>query len=763
MASRTADGSRIAHFYRFSVSERLRTLFERGLLSEEDYHSLLSSQQVLSAEEADRLIENVIGVFSLPLGLGLNFQMNSRDYLVPFAVEEPSIVAAVSSAAKTVRRAGGFNAACEESLLIGQIQVVDVPQPAKMRSHLLQHHEEILDLANSLHPKMVARGGGAREVEVHLHPHHSRRGEMVVVHLLVDTRDAMGANLVNTMCEGVAPLIEKITGGTVFLRIISNLTDRSMVRAEVEIPTELLGGRGFTGDQVRDGIILATEFATVDPYRAATHNKGILNGIDAVAIATGNDWRAIDAAAHAYAGRGHGYTSLTKWYANEAGDLIGSLELPLKVGIVGGQVQSNPAVAICHRLVGVESAPELAQVMACVGLAQNFAALRALSTDGIQRGHMMLHARSCAVAAGAPPEVFERVVERLIECGDIKVWKAEEIMVDLSDEEPPTEGASERIEEQHRTGAGHGKVILLGEHAVVYGSHAIAAPIPLAIQARVQAGPKGGRVMIPRWGVESPLRDPNAQSPTSIHECLNLIFKRLEVEERDLQIEIFSHVPRAMGLGGSAALAVAVTRAISDYFELQLVDKEINDIAYACEQIIHGTPSGIDNALATYGRFLLYRKSPEPGEPAFMETLEVPRAIPIVIGLTGVESLTARMVAQVRRSWENKRALYERIFSQIDGLTLEAVDAIAADDLPHLGELMNVCHGLLNALQVSSPELEELIGIARRHGALGAKLTGGGGGGSMIALCPHEDPAVSEGIASAMRQAGYRAIQTEID
>ncbi len=766
MSTGTSNRSQISNFYKYPVAERLRVLLERGLLSENDYHDLLAGRQVLNTGEADRLIENVIGVFSLPLGLGLNFLINKRDFLVPMAVEEPSILAAVSSAAKLARSVGGFQTDSDESLLIGQVQVLELSDADAAGEAILRQKDEILNLANSLHPRMVGRGGGARDVEVKTHPHSNGSGKMLVVHLLVDTRDAMGANLVNTMCEGVASLIESISGGKVFLRILSNLTDRSLVRARVVLPTSILAGKGYTGEEVRDGIIFATDFASADPYRAATHNKGVMNGIDAVAIATGNDWRAIEAAAHAYAARSGRYTSLTRWEKDEEGNLVGSMELPLKVGTVGGPVQSNPAVRIAHRLMGITSARELAEVMAAVGLAQNFAALRALSTEGIQRGHMTLHARSCAVAAGVDADSFDSVVNRLVESGEVKVWKAREIAAAMGkvdnkevEDRPSITIQSPELPMLSESEGGHGKIILLGEHAAVYGSHALAAPIPYAIRAKVMPGEgSGGRVDIARWGVSDQLGGPHEKPRNSLHECLNLILGLLKIRERNLSIEMFTHLPRAMGLGGSAAMAVAATRALARYFGLKLSNKQVNDIAHECEKIAHGTPSGIDNTLATYGHFTLFRK----GDPPMMNKIESPMAIPIVIGLTGVESLTVRMVSMVRDAWQNNRLLYDRLFGEINRLTLQAVDAIEAFNLPLLGELMNVGQGLLNALQVSSPELDELIRIARDNGALGAKLTGAGGGGSMIALCPSDDPSVMERIAAGMRQAGYGAITTKI-
>ncbi len=749
------EGSRIPKFYKMSVPERVRTVRDRGLLSPEDYQSLQSGRHTLSVQLADKMIENVIGVMGLPVGLGLNFLINGRDYVVPLVVEEPSIVAALSSAAKLAREAGGFQVTSMKPQLIGQVQIVDVANPARARAALLQRKSEILNLANSLHPNMIARGGGARDLEVLIHPHSGPGGDMVVVHLIVDTCDAMGANLVNTMCEGVASLVENIAKGRVFLRILSNLADRSLVKATVRIPVSLLTGKGFDGEQVRDGIILANNFARIDPYRAATHNKGIMNGIDAVALATGNDWRALEAGAHAYAARGSHYTALTNWYKADNGDLVGELELPIKVGTVGGPLQSNPTVAVNLRLSGVSSARELAEVMGAVGLAQTFSALRALVTEGIQQGHMTLHARSVAMAAGTPPELFDTVVERLIVSGEIKVWKAEEILGSVREQSTAPRPMTPETEnlDAPELGAGHGKIILLGEHAVVYGRRAIAAPVPLAIQARIEDMREGIELIIPRWNIEQRL-DLAAKRPQSFARSLASVLSQLDLRDRGMRIEVFPNVPRAMGLGGSAALAVAVIRALDEHFRLGLKDSQINNLAFECEKVAHGTPSGLDNTLATYGQFMLFRAGNNP----LREPITVREPIPIVIGLTGVEALTAKTVARVRAAWEKNPRLYERIFDEIDGLVGQGLDSLAVGDYETLGELMNICQGLLNAMQVSSWELEELIQVARSNGALGAKLTGGGGGGSVIALCPDN----SREVARAIREAGYQALEVTI-
>ena len=745
MASKSAPerSSRIPNFFRLSVAERIDALRQRGLLNAGDQRLLASGDHSLTLPVADKMIENVVGVFGLPLGLGLNFLINGRDYVVPLVVEEPSIVAGLSGAGRVARLGGGFTAQSTDPVLIGQVQVVGAPDPEAARQRLLDEREAILALANSLHPKMVARGGGATDVEAFIHQ-QAADAPMVVLHLLVDTRDAMGANLVNTMCEGVASLVETLTGGKVFLRILSNLTDRALARASVRIPAANLEGKGYTGEQVRDGVVLASDLAQIDPYRATTHNKGIMNGVDAVAIATGNDWRAIEAAAHAYAARSGLYKALSTWRSNEAGDLVGEIEMPMKVGTKGASLETNPSVRINHQILGAASATELAGVMAAVGLAQNFAALRALSTAGIQQGHMTLHARSVASTAGAPEAIFDQVVDALIESGEIKVWKAEEIIRNL------TRRAASPDQVQRSSACG--KVILLGEHAVVYGRPAIALPVPLAVEAHVRKGGDGVQLVIPRWGLEQRVAPDQRQG---VSATLNIILEALGVTGQSMLIEVMPHLPRAVGLGASAALAVAVIRAIGDAFELGLTDDFVNQVAFECEKTAHGTPSGIDNTVATYGSSVQYQTDGKT--PRFNE-LRIPEALPLVIGMTGEESLTAKTVAAVRAAWTEYPERYEAIFDQIADLTRAGTDAVAAANFSELGQLMNLCHGYLNALQLSTPALEALIHIARDHGALGAKLTGGGGGGSMVALCPDNQ----EQVAEAMRTAGFKALPVTV-
>ena len=773
-------GSRIKGFYKMDVPARLAAIHSEGLITEAEYAMLLRGEQVLDVQRADKMIENVIGVMGLPIGLAMNFAINNQDYVIPMVVEEPSIVAALSSAAKIARSSGGFTASATDPILVGQIQVLGVKDPARAQAAVLQRRDEILDLANSMHPKMVARGGGAVDVEVYVHPAPDGSRDMVVVHLLVDTRDAMGANLVNTMCEGVASLIETITDGRVLMRILSNLSDRALASARVVIGLDKLATPTSPGEQVRDGIIAAANLAVVDPYRATTHNKGVMNGVDAVAIATGNDWRALESAAHAYAARGKTYTSLTSWTADAAGNLVGSIEMPMKVGTVGGSLMSNPAVALNHRILGVKSATELAQVMAAVGLAQNFSALKALATDGIQQGHMTLHARSVTATAGADPDIFDQVVERLLDDGEIKVWKAREIIDELSVARRTAQPAiSARPEGDYSVG--YGKVILLGEHSVVYGRHAIAAPLRLAIKARAEDADEGLTLLIPRWGVEQRLH-PDTARPGSFLALMNVVLGELGLAGRPMRIHVQPGVPRAVGLGSSAALAVAIVRAVDAHYRVGLSDEQVCRLAFECEKIAHGTPSGIDNTVATYGTTILFHRTDRPsaaesapggaagvvaadhdgvaaGAAPVTRTLNVPAPLPIVVGLTGTESLTAATVARVRERWLHQPGLYEGIFDTIDALALAAADAVETADMAQLGELMNICQGQLNALQVSSPQIEELVQVARRAGALGAKLTGGGGGGAVVALCPED----STRVVRAMRDAGYDALEVAGD
>lgn len=422
--------SRIAQFYKKTGDERLTAICEwLGLPPD----TSLPVRNALSQEQAENMIENVIGTYNLPLGIATNFRVNNKDYLIPMVIEEPSVVAAASNAARLFREGGGFTTSSDPPVMIGQIQVLDLPDIPQAILHIEEHKEQLLQEANTLDPVIVRAGGGACDIEARVFQ-DTPVGPMLILHLLYDARDAMGANTVNTALEHLAPQIETLTGGRVNLRILSNLADRRKARAEGVIPDAALSRPGFDGASVAKAIVEAGVFAAVDPYRAATHNKGIMNGIDPVVIATGNDWRAIEAGAHAYAARKGRYTSLTQWWQDENGNLCGKIELPLAVGIVGGATRVHPTAQLALQILNVDSAQELAEVIAAVGLAQNFAAIRALSAEGIQQGHMRLHARQVAIAAGAPPELIAVITQRMIDEKHIHIERAKQLVQELHGE-----------------------------------------------------------------------------------------------------------------------------------------------------------------------------------------------------------------------------------------------------------------------------------------------------------------------------------------
>ena len=407
-------------FYKLSLKERLQFVKEFANLTDEEAAQLQNTGS-LPLDLADRMIENVVGAIPMPLGIGVNFLINDRDYLIPMAIEEPSVVAAASYSAKMVRDGGGFRTSSTQPIMIGQIQLVGVKDPYAAKMRVIQSKEEILKKANEQDPVLVSAGGGAKDLDAKII--NTTQGPMLIAEMQVDCRDAMGANAVNTMAEAVAPMIERITGGHVYLRIISNLATKRLVRAWCIVPKKSVGG-----EEVVDGIVNAYAFAAADPYRAATHNKGILNGIIAVILATCNDHRAVEAGAHAYAARSGHYTSLSTWEKNENGDLVGSLELPMAVGLIGGAVRTHPIAKITVKILGVKTANEFGEVLAAVGLAQNLGALRALAHEGIQRGHMSLHARNIAVMAGATDELIDLIAAKMVEERKIRMDRAKELI-----------------------------------------------------------------------------------------------------------------------------------------------------------------------------------------------------------------------------------------------------------------------------------------------------------------------------------------------
>lgn len=420
--------SRLPRFRNLTPTDRLSHLQQLLGLSDADT-ALLRHPGALPLDLAEGMIENVVGTFELPYAIASNFQINGRDVLIPLVVEEPSIVAAASFMAKLARPAGGFLTSSSAPLMRAQVQVVGVEDPYNARLSLLRNKDEIIALANSKDQLLNKLGGGCRDIEVHTFI-ESPRGPMLVAHLIVDVRDAMGANTVNTMAEAVAPLIEQLTGGKVRLRILSNLADLRLARAQVRIAPEQLDTADFKGTDVIEGIIDAYTFAAIDPYRAATHNKGIMNGIDPLVVATGNDWRAVEAGAHAYACRNGHYGSLTTWEKAASGHLVGTIEMPMPLGLVGGATKTHPLAQLSLRILGVKTAQDLAEIAVAVGLAQNLGALRALSTEGIQRGHMALHARNVALSAGARGDEVDWIVKRMVETRDVRADRAEALLAE---------------------------------------------------------------------------------------------------------------------------------------------------------------------------------------------------------------------------------------------------------------------------------------------------------------------------------------------
>ena len=703
--------SRISGLYRLSVPDRISRLEELGCLSRADAMRLREGRHVLSAVAADQMIENVLGVFGLPFAIAPNFVVNGREHIVPLVVEEPSIVAGLSAAGALARRADGFVVESDGSVLVGQVHITGMADADHAVAALNQGRARLIELANAVHPRLASRGGGVRDVEIRLFALPDGQ-PLVAVHVLVDTCDAMGANLVNSICEAIAPEVASLCDGQVALRILSNLVDRSLftARARFKLP-----------EKERDAIVMANDIALVDPYRAVTHNKGVMNGVDALAIATGNDWRAIEAGAHAFAAASGHYQALTKWSVDADGYLAGEIQLPLKVGTVGGTLANNPAAALGLSLSGVANAGELAELMAAVGLAQNFAALRALTTTGIQAGHMKLHARSVAASAGAPPDKFDLVVRKLVESGEIKDWKAREILAALE---------SDAVITQTMAASAAGKVILLGEHGVVYGKSALALPIHNAVHVSLS-------------GADELSHD----LPEEFVACL---LGELGVDDTRVRISVNSRLPFGKGLGSSAAVAVAIARAFNERDKLGLDDDGINAIAFASEKLAHGTPSGVDNTVATFAEALLFRK----GKNLHVEPLVVDSPPPLLIAWGDETGKTSDMVAGVRARHDQAPTHYAAIFDQMDVLSREGAEQLRAGAWQDLGAAMNICHGLLNAIGVSTPGLERMVTLARQSGAAGAKLTGAGGGGSVVALCPNG----VEQVEKAMREAGYHTL-----
>lgn len=716
----------LSGFYKLSVAQRIERLQFAGWLTADDASSLIDGHFVLPVATANQMIENVVGVFGLPFAVVSNVRVNRRDFLVPMVVEEPSIVAAASAASRVACQNGGYQAEMDESLLIGQIELRGIKHVAQARTAIEKRTAEFLDFANSIHPNMVARGGGAKGLEI-------RRGvdpDDLIIHLLVDTCDAMGANLINTQCEALAPKLAEAAGAQIGLRILSNLADRSVVRARMQVSCDQLATSTQSGEAVRDAIIAANDLALADHYRAVTHNKGIMNGIDPVALATGNDWRAVEAAAHAYAARDGQYRALTSWSVSDEGGLSGVLTVPIKVGTVGGSLDANPGVELAYALLGTRDARELAMAMASVGLGQNFGAIRALATVGIQSGHMRLHARSVVQAASIPDHRKAAVTEALIESGDIKAWKAREIDLELES----------KASHSARRFVAAGKVILAGEHSVVYGGSALALPLADALSVQIVDDAIDGpmSVLMP---ASAQFEEIDPTSTTQLSGMVNAVLASLGVDGHGLRIEVKTRYAAGVGLGSSASFAVALARALAAHYQLESDMTAINAAAYAAESCAHGNASGLDNTLATYAEPLEFRR----GTPPEIIPLVIAEPFQLLIMLSATTRPTTEMVAAVAALKRARPAEVDSLLAGIGDLCAAMKSALSSGDLAGMGSLMNLNHGYLNALGVSSPGLESLVDTARRHGALGAKLTGGGGGGAAIAL-------VEPNVAKTLRE-----------
>jgi hydroxymethylglutaryl-CoA reductase len=452
----------------------------------------------------------------------------------------------------------------------------------------------------------------------------------------------------------------------------------------------------------------------------------------------------VEAGAHAFAAGNGAYTALTNWTVGEDDALHGALRIPIKVGIVGGTVHSNPAAELGLSIVDAQSATELAELMAAVGLAQNFSALRALATQGIQQGHMRLHARGLVAATGVANDRADEIVEELVASGDVKASRARELVAAMAETEASLDASA---------ASASGKVILFGEHAVVYGRHALALPLEHAVRAIATETETRTRLRIPNWSFDAIINTSAAVGPDA---AVNRILQELDVVEKCFSIRATSLLPRGMGLGSSAAFAVAVTRAVAACCDIDIDDERVNDIAFECEKLAHGTPSGIDNTVACYGEPLLFRRTnPLTSGGVKLETLLLTEAPPLVVAFSDQAGLTGDQVAGVRTRFEKSPAQYNALFDQIDSLSCQGKEAMLAKDYAHLGRMMNVCQGLLNALEVSTPDLEHMIALARKSGATGAKLTGSGGGGAVVALCPGKEMEVR----AALIAAGYSVLQ----
>ncbi len=721
--------SRIPGFYRLSVEQRLAFL-ARAFNLTEDHIAQLRDGSALRVEHAVNMVENTVGVFGLPLGLGLNFVVDSREYLVPMAIEEASIIAAVSKGALLIREGGGFSSTVDDPIMIGQVQVLDLKDPEKAAAILSDHKDEILDTANSADPKMKTRGGGVLNIETRILD-GGDIGRMLIVHLLCDVCEAMGANAVNTVCEAVGPVIEKLTCGRVNLRILSNFADRRIARARFSLPVKHLSTVAGHGHEIAMRVVEASRFAEVDPYRAATHNKGIFNGIGAAALALGQDWRAIEAGGHAYAARDGQYRGLAT-YKIQGENLVGEIELPLQVGWVGGAVNSHPGVRILRTISGIQNSRELSGLLAAVGLAQNFAACLALCTDGIQKGHMALHARSVAVSVGVSSEDVEKVALEMIRRGDVKVSAAEEIFKKMC-RQPAVEKPEHDLPVESFA---KGKVVLFGEHATVYGYPGIITTMDLGLTVRIKSDPHGPRFLNPQFKQAFPV--PTSDSDVRLFSrAADAALEHFGLQSEPIAIEVESNLVPGMGLGSSASFSVALCEALRKYkgnnVESHWNSRMFED-AQRLESVFHGNPSGMDAATVLSGGVIWFRKGP----PKEILPIRVPKPMTGLVCIVEPGARTIELVEKVKRYRQRDPETVDAIFDKIGNITVDAGIALGTGDAKECGKLMEANHTLLAKLGVSTRALDKAVDLLLDNGALGAKLTGAGGGGAVVAIVEPE-------------------------
>ncbi|MCB2212350.1 hydroxymethylglutaryl-CoA reductase, degradative [bacterium] len=725
--------SRIPGFYRLPVERRLAYLARSYNLSEKQLNTLREGR-ALRIEHAVNMVENAIGVHGMPLGLALNFLIDKRDYLVPMAIEEASIIAAASKAALMIRQGGGFDTDVDAPVMIGQIQVLDLDDPVEAESLIHNNKQAILGQANLANPRMVDRGGGAFDVETRVVDGGEGVGRMLIVHLLIDVREAMGANHVNTSCEAAGPLIETITGGRVHLRILSNLADKRLARAHFAMPFEQLKTSEYSGEEVAKRMVEAYRMAWADPYRATTHNKGIFNGIGAAAMALGQDWRAIEAGGHAWAARDGQYRSLTDYWIAD-GALHGSIALPMQVGAVGGALNSHPGVRLLRRIAGVRDAQEIGAMFAAVGLAQNFAACHALSTVGIQKGHMALHARSVAISVGVPTDQVETVANEMIRRGDVKVAVAEEIFTRMQNEK--TSSAPEAKNGLPLEAWAPGKVVLFGEHATVYNYPGITCSIDIGLTIRIKQDNDGPRFLSPKFN--QPFGAPESDRDIRLFtRAVDQALEMYELQREPIAVEIDSDLVPGMGLGSSAAFSAALVSGLrklrNETGEISLA-RDLFDDVQSLESIFHGHPSGMDAATVISDGVLWFRKGP----PREIIPIHVQKPMAGLICFVAPGARTIDMVARVRSSRDLNPKRVDGLLEKIGEVTSDAGIALGTGDEVEVGKLMLRNHELLARLGVSTRELDNAVELLVDNGVLGAKLTGSGGGGAVIALVRPED------------------------